>query len=301
MNSNNADPQALLASRGWRLRHSLWLLAPILGFGIFSFVGFLYIAIRVRSRKFWIVAAAASAGGVLIWVLLGNPDSEKGSGSDNVLGAVLFGVWAASVALGCIINRDYLRWRATSRGWWTQQTLPSAKPEAASGGTPVYYTGAAQAGPLHQQPQSQPDVLGVNTAQYFAPSPQSAAPPAASAPWAPSAPAPSPTGTTSRGPAHRAAGPGSLDVNAASAVDVNAASAAELALQFRITSATASRIVAARQAQGPYRDLQDVVLRARLEPHEMTRLRTGVLFGHGPSTSQPAPPAPQANGRVLDI
>lgn len=290
MNSNNADPQALLASRAWRLRHSLWLLAPILGFGLLSFVGFLYVAIRVRSRKFWLIAAAASAGGVLVWVFSGDPDSSKDAASDNVFGAILFAVWAGSIALGFIINRDYLRWRATSRAWWAQQTPAPTTAGAPTGAAPAPYAPSTHSGQPYPRPQSQPDVLGVNTDQYFAaPSPQTPAPPSTSTSWPVSAPpAPRPTAVPPR-----AALP--------ALIDVNAASAAELTDGSRVSSPTADRIVAAREAQGPYRDLDDLVARARLGPHEMIRLRGDVVFGQAPGATPSGPPASPTGGRVLDI
>ena len=290
MNSNNADPQALLASRTWRLRHSLWLLAPILGFGMFSFIGFLYVAIRVRSRKFWLIAAAASAGGVLVWLFAGDPDSGKGAASDNVFGAILFAVWAGSIALGFIINRDYLRWRATSRAWWIQQTSTPTRTGAPTAAAPAPYAPPNHAGQPYPQTQSHPDVLGVNTDQYFAAlQPQTPAASEAPMSWASVAPPAAP----SAGARPRAAAPGPIDVNAASATELTAGS--------RVASATADRIVAGRHAQGPYRDLDDLVARARLEPHEMVRLRTEIVFGQAPGATQPGPTAPPAGGRVLDI
>jgi hypothetical protein len=68
MNYAGTDPVALLASRKWRLRHSAWLLAPILGIGILSFVGFVYVGLRVRTRKFWIALVIGCIGSALVVV-----------------------------------------------------------------------------------------------------------------------------------------------------------------------------------------------------------------------------------------
>lgn len=48
-----------IVTPGWRFLNSLWLIVPIGGLGIFSFLDFLYCAIRVRNAKWWITAAVS--------------------------------------------------------------------------------------------------------------------------------------------------------------------------------------------------------------------------------------------------
>lgn len=96
--------QERLANPWWRLRHSAWMLGPLLGLGALSWVGLVYVAARTR-RTTWIALAAGFfvAGGVAaFWPV----------GTDNTQGGLLVFVWAAAVVTAFIINPSYLRWRA---------------------------------------------------------------------------------------------------------------------------------------------------------------------------------------------
>ena len=120
---------AQLADRGWRVRHSLWLLAPLLGCGAFSFVGFLYCAIRVGTRRWWLVATFWTLASVAVWTMAIVQGETGRSGPYDDIGAVLLiVVYLAAIVHALILNRDYLRWRATSRPWYTHP--PAAAPPA---------------------------------------------------------------------------------------------------------------------------------------------------------------------------
>lgn len=96
----------------WRLRHSVWLLAPILGFGVLSCIGFIYCAIRVRSIRWIIVAGSATCASILAVAL----DILWGDSAGDPSGAsISFTLmwWLVSVIFGFVINRDYLQWRST--------------------------------------------------------------------------------------------------------------------------------------------------------------------------------------------
>ena len=77
-----AASSALLQSRSWRTRHSAWLLAVILGFGFVSFLGFLYCALRVRSRKWWFRAGVTFAATVPGWLIVGVFESTEEQRAD---------------------------------------------------------------------------------------------------------------------------------------------------------------------------------------------------------------------------
>src|SRR4051794_20473246 len=112
MNSVNTDsPPARLASRGWRLRHSAWTLAPIFGVGLFSFVGFVYVAFRVREKRWWLIATVFCVLTAVTWTLMTVTEGPDGKASGGAAGVVL-AVWAASIIYAFILNRDYLKWRA---------------------------------------------------------------------------------------------------------------------------------------------------------------------------------------------
>lgn len=97
--------------RAWRWRHSLWLLAPILGVGVLSFVGFVYCAVKVRERRWAVLATFSVVLTIVGYVLLSTWTNSAGDAS-NAASAYVFGLWAASVILGFVVNRDYLAWRA---------------------------------------------------------------------------------------------------------------------------------------------------------------------------------------------
>ena len=120
-----------LSSWWWRIRHSAWLLAPVLGFGTFSFVGFLYCALRVRTRKWWIGAAITFVLSTMIWVFAAiffEPETDASqTPGGNFTAAYLLVVWAGQILYGFIVNRDYLSWRATRTAWY-EQPVPNAPP-----------------------------------------------------------------------------------------------------------------------------------------------------------------------------
>ena len=120
-----------LSSWWWRIRHSAWLLAPVLGFGTFSFVGFLYCALRVRTRRWWIGAAITFILSTMIWVFAAiffEPETDASqTPGGNFTAAYLLVVWAGQILYGFIVNRDYLSWLATRTAWY-EQPVPNAPP-----------------------------------------------------------------------------------------------------------------------------------------------------------------------------
>lgn len=108
-------PDYVAPGRGWRLRHSAWLLAPILGIGYLSWVGFLYCALRVRSRQWWIVATVSILLTLTGYVIMGVWTTTDGSPSSNAV-LYIIQLWVASIIFGFLIHPDYLRWRATRKG-----------------------------------------------------------------------------------------------------------------------------------------------------------------------------------------
>lgn len=107
---------APLQNRAWRTRHSAWLLAPLLGIGVFTFVGFVYVALRIRHRKYWTIAGAYVAVTALALVLVGV--SSDGDATSTLGGMLLLGLWAGGIVHGLVLNRDYLEWRSRSRPWF---------------------------------------------------------------------------------------------------------------------------------------------------------------------------------------
>lgn len=251
--TDTRSPASRLADRRWRIRHSAWTLAPILGLGWFSFVGFLYVALRARTRKFWIaciIACAASAFAMLAMSLGNRP-----SGGDWGVGITLV-VWIGLIIYAFIINRAYLRWRAGSTNadaWYNQ---PSSDPQAKAPAYPGSPTPPAPAG-----------FPSVDTTEYYAPTSTAAVP--------------EPRTATS---------PSSTDMP-----DINSATAEGLVSALTIDRALADRVIGARSASGGFRNLDELVTLAGLQPHELIKFRGKVTFDSF-TPSSPAPPG----GRFLD-
>ncbi len=116
-----------LRSGGWRFLNSLWLIIPIAGLGAFSFLGFLYCAIRVRNAKWWITAAVTFALTVAgYWAMIAFPTPPAGSppsmAADIAIGYVI-ALWFGQAIYACIANRGYLRdlaARAEAKAWYEQ-------------------------------------------------------------------------------------------------------------------------------------------------------------------------------------
>lgn len=96
----------------WRIRHSAWLLAPILGLGVLSCVGFIYCAARVKTGR-WITVAVAATLASIVAVVLDSAWQDSAGNVSNAAATFMVMLWLASVAFGFVINRDYLEWRST--------------------------------------------------------------------------------------------------------------------------------------------------------------------------------------------
>lgn len=86
------------------------MLLPVLGCGVVSFAGFVYVGARTRRRSYWILAALYGALGLAALILISG--SDKGSAMAGIGAAILLGGWAASLAHAFAVNADYLRWKA---------------------------------------------------------------------------------------------------------------------------------------------------------------------------------------------
>ncbi|SBT52550.1 ComEA family DNA-binding protein [Micromonospora auratinigra] len=312
----------------WRLRHSWWLLLPLLGCSCLGGAGLLYVGLRARRPAWWIPGAAYL---VLGWAGFLLVDGKTGTTStrDNIGVSLFLAATFACLLHSVLVNPGWLRWRAGWRPWYQQPAgaglapPPVGWPPPAVSGFPPAYPGSpvgpgpgspiapvsgpgspfAPTGPGHGPPGGLV-APGYPTASTWpaadpATAPWSAAVPP-TAPW-PAAPADPPRpGTAARGeptrpwvdPTAPAATPA-----AATTVDVNTAPAGQLAGLPGFDAARAQRVLGERERRGGFGSVAEFVAAADLAPHEYARLRD-ILVCVPPAG--PATPG-QPHGRVLDF
>src|SRR5690348_14196695 len=115
--NNRPTARDLLAKRSWRLRHSIWLLAPILGFGMLTWAAFLYIGTKAK-RWDWLVAGIvyAIATAVTFYFIDG---TEGPQGHENEwTGSAALAIWLAGIVHGLLSNKGWLRWRSQNLTPW---------------------------------------------------------------------------------------------------------------------------------------------------------------------------------------
>lgn len=263
-----------LASGKWRLRHSAWLLAPILGIGLFSWVGFVYVAARTKKRRWWIISAIYAALAASLFVL---DEANRSTGVQafaDVGGLVLLATWIGGVIHAVILNKEYLRWRASVVPWYTEGTPPQAPPaESRQLGQPTF------------------NVPGVDSAAYYQPNRATPAP--GPRPWTP----PPPSGPAQFVPPSPAPAPAPAQFGP---VHVNTATAQDVARLPGIDDVLARHILSVRDAQGRFRDNDDFVRSTGLQPHQYTRIAHLVVVD-APTTEQGGQRQGPPGGRILDI
>ncbi|WP_160292480.1 helix-hairpin-helix domain-containing protein [Arthrobacter sp. SPG23] len=307
MNYANTESRVLLANRKWRIRHSAWLLAPILGFGVFSFVGFLYVALRVRNRKFWIACIVACLGATVM--VIANSIWNTRNGSSSAGGAVTMIVYVGLVVFAIVLNRDYLRWRANrteANAWYNQSEAsgvqgPMAPAPGPGGWPPVQQAQSLQsAQPMPSGPGGR--FLGVNNTPYYGPPTGQQSGSVEPTPSFPSVNNSPHYGPPNGQPAMRPAPQASTgqDATRATPLDVNSASNSDLSTMLGIDPALADRVVATRLQRGEYRDLDHLIAAVGLQPHELQKFRNKVTFKQGQQRVKNGPIAP-SDGLPLGV
>lgn len=118
-----------LANPLWRIWHSLWIAPVVAGGGLFSFVGFAYVGLRARTAKMWAAAAVGCAGSAALWSMWLFTSGRFFGPRLVIHGAV----WAAMTGYAFVVDRGYLRWRAslTKADAWYRQPVAAPLPAAA--------------------------------------------------------------------------------------------------------------------------------------------------------------------------
>jgi DNA-binding SARP family transcriptional activator len=102
-----------LASRLWRVWHSLWILPALLGLGVCTWISFLYIGMRARNRNWLLLAVAYLASACILLVIPNNPPWLETLG-----GLWLLALWCGGTVHALFVNRSWLRWRSSRTPWY---------------------------------------------------------------------------------------------------------------------------------------------------------------------------------------
>ena len=235
--------------RAWEWLQSWWLLLAAAG-GILTFLAFLFIGARTRTRKWLLWGTLYFVATVLVLTLTGDRETSGQWGS-----VVLF-FWMFGLVHAFRARPEFLmRLEATQAGGGrTREDLEAMRREI-----------AAEYGIPHQPPP----VLQPEPVRASAPLPpsESAATPAPPSPAmataSPSSPAPPPSAaSTGRG-----------------GVDLNAASEAELVALPGVGPLLARRVVRARESAGGFASVEDFGQALSLAPDFVDRLRPHVTLG----------------------
>jgi len=106
------DTTSPLRSRRWRVRHSLWMLPAIVGFGLFTWVSFLYIGLRAK-RPGWLAAAGLYFAGMAVVFALSELVGED-SALSSVYAVLMLVMWIGGIVHAGASNRNWLRWRSST-------------------------------------------------------------------------------------------------------------------------------------------------------------------------------------------
>lgn len=261
------------ASLDWRIRHSWWLLLPILGCSCLGGAGFLYVGLRAKRPAWWIAGIVYLLVGWIAFILIGVFPKESVA-SDLTTGLVL-AVSLGCIVHACLINSSWLRWRASYTPWYHQQ--PTAPPPTWSAGT---FPPAPPTAPSYQPTSTSPAVSGmaVPTDAYYGNGPAAAPASPAYQPGQPTRPTGQPSDP----------------------LELNTATQDQLAALPGFHPERARRVVADREARRGFGSVEEFAAVAQLAPHEFAHLRSLVICVPRPP-GPTSPPGQPPRGRVLDV
>ena len=100
-------------SVGWRVRHSLWLLLPVLGLGCIGGLGLVYVGLRAKRPVWWVPGIVYTVIGWFGFVLVGATDKTSAASNWGVGIWLLIGI--GIILHAALINATWLRWQANQQ------------------------------------------------------------------------------------------------------------------------------------------------------------------------------------------
>ncbi|WP_181063625.1 ComEA family DNA-binding protein [Nocardia nova] len=282
------SPEERLCSRAWRLRNSAWVLWGILSIGLLTFVGFLIIGTRARSKTWLVSAAGWGVYGIGMMIAMSNIDTGTKqhpvhSTANSILSVVMFIGWAGAIVHTLYINRPYLKWKAhqTTTPWYGAPTTPRPATHPASTGTGLTPEVDAT---LRGYPTNGPSAPAA-----WSPTPANPAwqpqPPTAHQPWTPL------TNTLSSVPTYpqptAAAATGPVDINSAGLHDLQ---------QLGLDPAAAQAVLTTRARLGRFTAPDQIMTEAAIPPHVYLSIKDRLTTAASPTPSSPTSP-----GRKLEF
>ncbi|WKR23241.1 hypothetical protein AIF0345_3220 [Actinomyces israelii] len=291
-----------------------------IGFGVFSILGWLWAGAKAKSSGVWraVLVWAVVTTGLFFSIFMAG--SDKTSIWNGIGSLLLIFTWFGSLIHAFIVRNTVLREVAAREDELhrisVRHGLAPQPSDYLTAGSPTT-TSAQVRAPVTPSPAPLPQALQVDMGQYYGqPVGTGSWAPASSAPARPTAqpaPAAPPRSAPSSAPAQRPPQPAEQRPPAMSSppassspttpvsapvsgpVDINTAPAENLLALPALGQADVERIVAARGERGGFRDMDDLVSAASLQPHQLVALQDRVVFGEFTR------PGSQGHGRVLDL
>ncbi|PPJ00180.1 hypothetical protein C5E51_35380 [Nocardia nova] len=280
------SPEERLCSRTWRLRNSAWVLWGILSIGLLTFVGFLIIGTRARSKTWLISAAGWGVYGIGMMIAMSNIDTGTKqhpvhSTANSILSVVMFIGWIGAIVHTLYINRPYLKWKAhqTTTPWYGAPTKPrpAPYPGTASAGLPPEVDATLRGYP-HNAPSAAPT---------WSPAPANPAwqpqPPTGQQPWSPA----TNTQPGAPAPAYPQQTTGPIDINSAGLHDLQ---------QLGLDPAAAQAVLTTRARLGRYTAPDQIMTEAAIPPHVYLSIKDRLTTSASPRQSSSTTP-----GRKLEF
>lgn len=264
-------PEEKLRSRSWRLLNSAGLLWSILSFGILTGVGFLIRGIKSKNQRWIRLGIGFLIVGIGLFATAGifDPGTEENPNTSlgyDIWGWVLFATFIGGITTAIVTNKQWLLWKAHSDGRNWYEKAGASPVQNNSFSTYGYDPNAAAT--AFETPTASPAHLQYPPYQPQAQHTVSTASPAEN-------------------------------------IDVNSASAQDLVARLGIDSETANRIVSTRSSVGSFTSFEQLMTKAKVQPHLLIPHRNNLTFEPVQTISAPSPhqPEPKANHNVrkLDI